>query len=412
MTYDPAVIAKAELAWWIARRIPGKDSPEQVGALIADLNAQFYGVPREKVLEASILRARAGRLRDEGGPGRELAGDRAAPDGLVSIAAHGSQLTNRLASARSQILEWAEQGAMSPDNVRALWRSQARLPTRAMAPICVRASAVARRAALLAAGVIFFFAYNWDAIGRFAKFGLVEGLLVASVVAAWLAGPGQDRGQGVAASRQHAHGRAARARRADVSDRRGYFRAVCVVGRADPAVDDRCHERPRCGCCSSRCSISRSRSTFGVPRRPWNALSFRRRLTRLGAGRARRRRLVVWEVGTVARLLLDAGPLARAPARGGQRDGDHLPRTLGRLRIIGRESARHSGVYCAWLVGAYFYYRRHTRDLFVLAGGVLSVIVVRRVVALSTLCWPSRRRLASCSSASSSSRCPRPARGG
>jgi hypothetical protein len=68
LTYDPAVIAKAELAWWIARRIPGKDSPEQVGALIADLNAQFYGVPREKVLDASILRARAARLRDEGGP--------------------------------------------------------------------------------------------------------------------------------------------------------------------------------------------------------------------------------------------------------------------------------------------------------------------------------------------------------
>jgi len=68
LTYDPAVIAKAELAWWIARRIPDKDSPEQVGALIADLNAQFYAVPRERVLEASILRARAGRLRDEGGP--------------------------------------------------------------------------------------------------------------------------------------------------------------------------------------------------------------------------------------------------------------------------------------------------------------------------------------------------------
>ena len=68
LTYDPAIIAKAELAWWIARRIPGKDSPEQVGGLIADLNAQFYAVPREKVLDASILRARAGRLRDEGGP--------------------------------------------------------------------------------------------------------------------------------------------------------------------------------------------------------------------------------------------------------------------------------------------------------------------------------------------------------
>lgn len=65
-------IAKAELAWWVARRIPGKDSPENVGALIADLNAQFYGVPREKVLEASVLRARAGHMRDEGGPYRSL----------------------------------------------------------------------------------------------------------------------------------------------------------------------------------------------------------------------------------------------------------------------------------------------------------------------------------------------------
>ncbi len=31
--------------------------------------------------------------------------------------------------------------------------------------------------------------------------------------------------------------------------------------------------------------------------------------------------------------------------------------------------------YGAWLVGAYFYYRHQTRDLFVLAGGVLSIIV-------------------------------------
>lgn len=69
LAYDPAEIAKAELAWWVARRIPGKDSPENVGALIADLNAQFYGVDKSRVLEASVLRARAGKLRDEGGPG-------------------------------------------------------------------------------------------------------------------------------------------------------------------------------------------------------------------------------------------------------------------------------------------------------------------------------------------------------
>ena len=66
-TYDPAVVARAELAWWVARRVPGQDSPEQVGALIAELNALLYSVPKEKVLEASVLRARAGKLRDQGG---------------------------------------------------------------------------------------------------------------------------------------------------------------------------------------------------------------------------------------------------------------------------------------------------------------------------------------------------------
>ena len=66
-SFDPKSVARAELAWWVARRVPGQDSPEQVGALIADLNALLYAVPRERVLDASVLRARAGRLRDEGG---------------------------------------------------------------------------------------------------------------------------------------------------------------------------------------------------------------------------------------------------------------------------------------------------------------------------------------------------------
>jgi hypothetical protein len=65
--FDPAAVARAELAWWVARRIPGKDSPAQVGGLIADEDALLYEVPRERVLNAGVLRARAGRLRDDGG---------------------------------------------------------------------------------------------------------------------------------------------------------------------------------------------------------------------------------------------------------------------------------------------------------------------------------------------------------
>ena len=65
--FDPKAVAQAELTWWVARRMPGRNSAEQVGALIADENALLYEVPRERVLEAATLRARAGRLRDDGG---------------------------------------------------------------------------------------------------------------------------------------------------------------------------------------------------------------------------------------------------------------------------------------------------------------------------------------------------------
>jgi hypothetical protein len=65
--FDPAAVARAELAWWVARRMPGENSAEQVGVLIARENALLYEVPFERVLEASTLRARAGKLRDDGG---------------------------------------------------------------------------------------------------------------------------------------------------------------------------------------------------------------------------------------------------------------------------------------------------------------------------------------------------------
>jgi hypothetical protein len=66
-SFDPLAVARAELAWWVARRLPGHDSAEQVGALIADENALLYEVPRARVLDAATLRARAAKLRDDGG---------------------------------------------------------------------------------------------------------------------------------------------------------------------------------------------------------------------------------------------------------------------------------------------------------------------------------------------------------
>jgi hypothetical protein len=63
--FDPAAVARAELAWWVARRIPGQNSPEQVGDLIADEYAMLYETPRADVLESARLRAEAAALRDQ-----------------------------------------------------------------------------------------------------------------------------------------------------------------------------------------------------------------------------------------------------------------------------------------------------------------------------------------------------------
>jgi hypothetical protein len=63
--FDPAAVARAELAWWVARRTPGQDSPEQVGDLIADEYAMLYETSRADVLESARLRAEAAALRDQ-----------------------------------------------------------------------------------------------------------------------------------------------------------------------------------------------------------------------------------------------------------------------------------------------------------------------------------------------------------
>jgi hypothetical protein len=65
--FDPARVARAELAWWVARRQPGRDDPPSVGALIAEEYALLYEVPVDRVAEAARLRAEAAALRDAGG---------------------------------------------------------------------------------------------------------------------------------------------------------------------------------------------------------------------------------------------------------------------------------------------------------------------------------------------------------
>jgi hypothetical protein len=62
--FDPPAVARAELAWWVARRVPGENSPEHVGALMARAYGLLYETPPSAMTDAAVLRAQAARLRD------------------------------------------------------------------------------------------------------------------------------------------------------------------------------------------------------------------------------------------------------------------------------------------------------------------------------------------------------------
>lgn len=70
--FDPDTAARAELAWWVARRTPGDDSAENVGDLIAELYAILYGKSDPHLARAGRLRAEAAHLRDTGGAQEQI----------------------------------------------------------------------------------------------------------------------------------------------------------------------------------------------------------------------------------------------------------------------------------------------------------------------------------------------------
>jgi hypothetical protein len=63
--FDAREVARAELAWWIARRIPGQNSAEQVGQLMAVEYGLLYETAAERLAPAALLRATAAKMRDE-----------------------------------------------------------------------------------------------------------------------------------------------------------------------------------------------------------------------------------------------------------------------------------------------------------------------------------------------------------
>lgn len=87
-------------------------------------------------------------------------------------------------TVRDTLVLWAKAGALAPARLPQALASAGVTPTPAQWRRFVERAFAWVGMALLASAAVSFVAANWDALGRFAKFALVEGALVAALVAA------------------------------------------------------------------------------------------------------------------------------------------------------------------------------------------------------------------------------------
>jgi len=67
--WDARAVARAELAWWVARRTPRQWDAESVGKAIGQLYVQLYDIDPAAALRAGRLRAQAAEIRTAGSYG-------------------------------------------------------------------------------------------------------------------------------------------------------------------------------------------------------------------------------------------------------------------------------------------------------------------------------------------------------
>ena len=91
-------------------------------------------------------------------------------------------------SRRQILLDWMEQGRIAPENLQRALSVTGVLPSGASWRRFLDHLFLWTGTLMLAAGVICFFAFNWNDLDRFAKFGLVETLIVGALIVVWRLG--------------------------------------------------------------------------------------------------------------------------------------------------------------------------------------------------------------------------------
>ncbi|MBW2689888.1 MAG: DUF2157 domain-containing protein, partial [Deltaproteobacteria bacterium] len=93
-----------------------------------------------------------------------------------------------MTSHRKQILDWVRQGHLNEDSLGEALRLAEADPSPMDWRHFIDRLMLWLGTIFMAAGVIFFFAFNWHEMSRYTKLGLVEFLIVVTVALCWKLG--------------------------------------------------------------------------------------------------------------------------------------------------------------------------------------------------------------------------------
>lgn len=279
-----------------------------------------------------------------------------------------------MSGLRPALLDWIEQGRLRPEGIAAALDIAGMMPGRRDWQRFLDQLALWLGTVFCAAAIIFFLAYNWQEMGRFAKFALVEILMAGSLVLCWRLDLERLAGKAVLLLTTLLTGA-----------------LLALVGQTYQTGADT-YELFAAWALAVLPWVAIAR--FGALWLVWLALlnlaailyfetfgglfgllfDTQRQLWTLFA--INTIALCIWEGAArlgVAWLRERWSARILAVASGG------LITVLMVWAVIDARDAFRTGAvlaYLAWMAGAYAYYRHRLPDVFVLAGGVLSVIVV------------------------------------
>ena len=100
-----------------------------------------------------------------------------------------------MSSRRALLLQWAVEGAIPHDRLREAFAVARVTPTAVQWRVFLDRALLWSGVIMLAAALIFFIAYNWNVLGRWARFALVEILIVLALAAYWKLGSERPAGK-------------------------------------------------------------------------------------------------------------------------------------------------------------------------------------------------------------------------